>query len=144
MAESIFPFFNDFTMQDKTNQYPLYKETAWDFERNIPIFVGTKPKIVTGNEAIKTWCYKALKTPRFKYEMYSWDFGEELEEMIGKSYEPKVVKAEITRTIEETLLINPYIKSVSQIETKFANGTLSVDCTINTIYGTQRVEGITV
>lgn len=139
MAESIFPFFNDFTIQDKTAQYPLYKEVAWDFERNIPIFQGLRPKYVTGNEAIKVWCFKALKTPRFKYEMYSWDFGGQLEKMIGKNYQPKVIKAEVTRVIEETLLINPYIKNVSQISTSFKNGELTVNCTINTIYGTEKI-----
>lgn len=139
MADSIFPFFNDFTIADQYNPYPMYKEIAWDFERNIPIFVNTKPKYVTGNEAIKVWCFKALKTSRFRYEMYSWDFGGELEKMMGKSYSPKIIKAEVTRAIEEALLINPYIKYVSQISTDFENGHLKVDCTINTIYGTERI-----
>lgn len=136
MAESIFPFFNDFTVEDKTTNFPLYTETAWDFERNVPIFEGGRPKLVTGDEAIKTWCYKAVITPRFRYGIYSWDFGAELEKMIGRSYSPKVVKAEITRIITESLLINPYIRNVSEINANFNNGHLNVDCVIETIYGT--------
>ena len=139
MAETILPFFNDFTIADRNQTYPLYTETAWDFERNIPLIEGGRPKIVTGAEAIKTWCFKAMVTPRFRYGIYSWDFGAELEKMMGKSYSPKVVQAEVTRIISESLLINPYVTQVSQISTDFDNGKLSIECTIDTIYGSFEV-----
>lgn len=68
MAESLFPFFGDIqTTVTDTENLPLYREAAWDFTENIPILERGDFRIVSGNEAIKTWVYKAMKTERFRY-----------------------------------------------------------------------------
>ncbi len=134
MAESLFPFFGD-TQTDLTDgeSLPLYTEVAWDFVNNIPIVEKGDFKIVTGNDAVRTWVYKAMKTERFRYQIYSWDFGSELESLIGQSYTPNLTKAESARYIKEALLVNPYIKSVSNIEVYFEKGTLYFTARLETI-----------
>ena len=75
MSTSLFPFFGDTVTTETEEEFPLYREVAWDFKNNIPVVEKGDFKIVTGKEAIKTWIYKTLKTERFRYEIYSWDYG---------------------------------------------------------------------
>lgn len=114
---------------------PLYKEVAWDFINNSPILVNNEPMIVEGNEAIKVWIHKALLTERFKYEIYSWDYGSEIETLINKGFTKSLIVSEVERYISEALLINEYILSVDSIEVNFNDDTLKVDISVSTIYG---------
>lgn len=140
MAQTLFPFFGDTQAAvAETDSLPLYKEVAWDFENNIPIMEKGDLKIVEGNEAIKTWVYKTMKTERFRYLIYSWDFGSELDGLIGQSYTPNLTKAESIRYIKEALLINPYIRNVSNVEVTFDRGKLYITAKLETIYGETEV-----
>lgn len=114
---------------------PLYKEVAWDFINNSPILVNNEPMIVEGNEAIKVWIYKALLTERFKYEIYSWDYGSEIETLINKGFTNSLIISEVERFITEALLINEYILAVDSVEVGFNDDTLKVDISVSTIYG---------
>lgn len=118
---------------------PLYQEIEWDFKNNIPIFEDGKPKIVTGREAVKVWAYKALNTPRYAYEMYSWDYGNEMESLIGQAYTEDLKRSEIPRYVQECLLINPYITAVENIDMSLSGDKLSGSCEIKTIYGGKTV-----
>ena len=138
---SLFPFFGDTVTEVAAGtNLPLYKEVAWDFQNNIPNLKNGEYEIVTENEAVKTWAYKALKTERFQHLIYSWNYGSEIDSIIGQSYTPNLTKAECIRYIEEALLINPYIKAVSEVEVSFSEGHLTVSGTLETIYGETEVE----
>ena len=132
---SLFPFISNDDEVKVDNSFPLYKEVAWDFEKNVPVIENGDFKIVEGNNAIKVWVYKALLTPRYNYSIYSWDYGSELLDLIGKAYTPSLTKSEAKRYIEEALLINPYILEVNVMDTDFKNDLLSADIKIVTIYG---------
>ena len=137
---SLFPFIsNDIDEMKVDNIFPMYREIAWDFEKNIPILENGDFKLIEGNEAIKVWAYKALLTPRYSYSIYSWDYGSELMDLIGKAYTPSLTKEEAKRYIKEALLINPYILEVTVLDTSFNNGVLSADIKIVTIYGESEV-----
>lgn len=136
---SLFPFVSNIDEVKIDNTFPLYKEVAWDFKRNIPIIEKRDFKIVEGNEAIKVWVYKALLTPRYNYTIYSWNYGSELLDLIGKAYTPSLTKSEAKRYIEEALLINPYILEVDVVDTDFKDGILSANVKIVTIYGESEV-----
>ena len=139
----LFPFFGDTTAEiNSTEELPLYKEVAWDFANNIPLLKNGEYEIVTGNEGIKTWVYKAMKTERFRYKIYSWDFGSEIDQLIGQSYTPNLTKAECIRYIEECILINPYIRAISQMQVSFKEGKLLIQCKLQTIYGETELEVI--
>ena len=136
---SLFPFVSNVDDVKADNSFPLYKEVAWDFEKNVPVIENGDFKIVEGNNAIKVWVYKALLTPRYNYSIYSWDYGSELLDLIGKAYTPSLTKSEAKRYIEEALLINPYILEVTVMDTDFKNDLLSADIKIVTIYGESEV-----
>lgn len=137
-----FPFFGDVVVESSIEEIPLYTEIAWDFERNSPIIENGQFKIVTGNEAIKTWCYKSLQVNRYKHIIYSWNYACELEKLIGKPYSKALAQAECIRYVEECLMINPYIIGVSNIQSSFKDGLLSITCDLNTIYGSTSLEGV--
>ena len=131
---SLFPFvtYDEDVVKDDT--FPLYREIAWDFKKDIPILENGDFKIVEGNEAIKVWVYKALLVPRYQYSVYSWDYGSELMDLIGKAYTPSLTKSEAKRYIEEALKINPYILDVNVINTDFKDSILSANVRVKTIY----------
>ena len=136
---SLFPFNSNIDEIKVDNIFPMYKEIAWDFKRNIPILENGDFKIVEGNEAIKVWVYKAILTPRYNYSIYTWDYGSELLDLIGKAYTPSLTKEEAKRLIKEALEINPYILEVEITDISFKDSLLSADIKIVTIYGESEV-----
>ena len=136
---SLFPFVTYEENIVKNDSFPLYKEVAWDFKKDIPILQNGEFKIVEANEAIKVWVYKALLVPRYQYSIYTWDYGSELMDLIGKAYTPQLTKSEAKRYIEEALKINPYILDVNVIDTDFKDSVLSANVKITTIYGESEV-----
>ena len=134
---SIFPFINgdDGLLEASNSNFPLYKECAWDFVNDRAIFVDGNPKIVYGNEGIKVWIYKAIKTNRYQHEIYTWDYGCEIESLIGKGFQIGFIKSETKRYIEEALVINPYITKINKINVDFNKDVLTAYIDLDTVYG---------
>ena len=132
---SYFPFINPPPNLENVEEFQTYKEIAWDFKRNMPIVENGEFKIVEGNEAIKVWICLALLTPNKQYPIYSWDYGSEVKELIGKNYTKALTESEAQRLIEECLLINPYILEVKVTDTRFKDSTLTCNVKVKTIYG---------
>lgn len=97
-------------------------------------------RIVTGIEAIKIWIYLALNTPRYRYTIFTWNYGNESEDLIGKGYTKEATQSELERMTEECLLECPYIRSISNLETQFDKSMLTITLTVNTDYGDFRQE----
>ena len=131
----IFPMVQPEVSETSAAQLPLCREIAWDFVNGTPIFSGGRPVEVIGAEAVKVWVWKALKTARFRHDIYTWDYGCEAEGLIGQAFTPEVKQSEATRYIREALQPNPYITEVQQVSVEFSNTLLSVHCKVNTIYG---------
>ena len=85
-------------------------------------------------EAMKQAIYKILQTERFAYLIYSWNYGIELDAVVGKSYQ--VFESEIKRVITEALLADSRITEVTQIDKR----TASVKFTAETIFGEIPIE----
>jgi hypothetical protein len=139
---SLFPFFEETTTT--VQQSELYQEVAWDFEKNKPVLENGTFKIVTGKEAVLSWAYRALQVNRYRLEMYSWDYGNELDKLIGSHYTHALTKAEAIRYIEECLLVNPFVKSLQNVNVDFEGSQLIITCTLETIYGNDTLEGVKV
>lgn len=133
---SLFPIIDP---QERTSSekqsLPLFREVAWDFENDVPRFRGGQPILVEGKEALKVWIWRAIRTARYRYEIYTWDYGSEFESLLGQAYTDSVKTAEAPRYLRECLLINPYIKEIKNIEVSFADARLDVRGTAVTIYG---------
>lgn len=65
-------------------------------------------------DAIKQSVYKILSTERYKYLIYDWRYGRELEGLIGKS--PYEIQNEIHSRVKEALLMDDRILDVTQIK----------------------------
>lgn len=109
---SIFPFVIS-AAADETAALPEYKEMAYDFDNNCLLKKAGKYYMVTQNEALKIWIYKALKTRRFIYQAYSHNYGTEVDNVIGLSSSRSVVESEMKRYITETVMVNPYMQELS-------------------------------
>lgn len=132
---SIFPMIQPGTAASEAKDLPLCQEIAWDYRNDCPIFRKGEPVVVTGKEAVKVWIWKALYTARYRFEIYSRDYGSEFEALIGQAYTPMLKEAEAPRYLTECLLINPYITAVKNISVSFDAGRLTVAGTAETIYG---------
>lgn len=132
---SIFPMIQPTAEESGQSALPLCKEVAWDYINNVPIWRRGEPEIVTGKEAVKVWIWKTLHTPRFRYEIYTWAYGEEFSSLIGQAYTPTLKEAEAPRYLRECLLINPYITTVRNITVDFEGSQLTVSGQAVTVYG---------
>lgn len=130
----LFPIIQPEAVAEET-ELPPYREVKWDFEKGMPVFRGGEPVVVEGAEAVKTWVWKALVTQRARYEIYSWDFGSEVESLIGQPYTDELKRAEAVRYVREALEINPYITEVTAASVEFDNGVLTIGVTVDTVYG---------
>ena len=132
---SFFSFINPSPNLEVLYEFPTYKEIAWDFKNNQPVIENGEFKIVEGNEAIKVWIYLSLLTPNKQYPIYSWDYGSEVKELIGKNYTKALTEVEAQRLIEECLLINPYITDIQVTDTSFKDSILTCNIKVTTMYG---------
>jgi len=103
-----------------------------DFER------GRVAGMIDGLEAAKQAVFKILQTERFRYLVYSFHYGVELEALIGQG--PLFVRADIRRRIEEALLQDDRIRGISGLTLEGEGDQLLVRFTVLTDSGSFEVE----
>lgn len=131
----IFPFVDSKVEILSKEELPIFKEVAWDYQLDTPLLDQGELVIIEGVEALKVWIYKVIKTTRFEHEIYSWDYGCEINTLIGKGFSKALIVSEVKRYVREALMINEYIESINSIDVKLEDDRLSIDITILTIYG---------
>ena len=124
---SLFPFMSE---QVEVKNNDIYRE--YEFDVNTGQLTG---KILEDKAALKIWIYKALLTNRYVHPIYSWDYGQDLEELIGQGYETDFIKSEVERRVQECLMINEHIKGCSNFDISFINDQLQISFTVNTTFG---------
>lgn len=92
-------------------------------------------RMVTGLSAIEQWIYLALSTDRYFYTQYSWNYGSELNTLIGKHHSQSYVESEVKRMLEEALLVNENITGIDNLTCRIEKDVLTAAFTVNTIYG---------
>lgn len=88
---------------------------------------------VEGIEEIKQAVYLILSTEKYEHEIYSQDYGFEKADLFGEPIE--FVEPEVERRIEEALLADDRIDSVSDFEFEVSKGKLHVTFTVVTTEG---------
>lgn len=126
---SLFPFLTN-ELEGVAKQEIAYKEYEFDFQ-----FGKLTGKVLEGKEPLKMWIYKALLTSRYIHPIYSWDYGQDLVELIGQGYEIDYIKSETERRVQECLRINERIKNCHSFEINFINDQLQVSFTADTTFG---------
>nr|DAN19799.1 MAG TPA: Protein of unknown function (DUF2634) [Caudoviricetes sp.] len=103
-----------------------------DFEK------GRISGFVDEREAVKQAIMLILNTERYKFLIYSWNYGVELEELIGTH--PDIVEDEAERLISEALLQDDRITAVYDFEFSRNRDTLLVNFKVDSIYGDIDIE----
>ena len=92
-------------------------------------------KKVRGAEAVKMWAWLALQTPKQRFSIYTDDYGENFEDLIGKEYSLEMITSEMKRMITDCLSRNVYIQGIEDFECEIAGDTVSASFTLKTIFG---------
>ena len=84
-------------------------------------------------ESLRQAVYLILNTERYAYLIYSWNYGVEFKELIGRPKE--YVLSEIKRCITEALLQDDRITAVDGFAFGVGKKTVHVTFTVHTIFG---------
>lgn len=97
---------------------------------------------ITDNlEAVKQAIYKIINTERYKFLIYSWNYGIELEDLFGKPI--PYVLPEIPRRIKEALTQDDRIDDVLGFDLSYdRKGNVLAKFTVVTIYGSVEIEKV--
>lgn len=89
-------------------------------------------------DAVKQAVYKVLQTERFRYLIYSFNYGIETHGLIGQS--PTYVRTELRRRIQEALLQDDRIQRVEDVTVEHHADQLLITFTVVSDYGTFQME----
>ena len=94
--------------------------------------------IIDDKKAIEQSILLALSTSRFKYLIFSWNYGEEINKLVGK---PKdLARAELPRLLKECLLVDDRISSIEDVVLTSVEEGLHVSFTAVTVHGDIPIE----
>jgi hypothetical protein len=97
-------------------------------------------KKVYGLEAIKVWIWLCLQTERYRYQIYSQNYGVSLEQYIGQSPTEDFLNMDCRDEIEEAIMINPYITGIIEFEAVIVKNRVRMKFTVNTLLGEVRMD----
>lgn len=124
-------------------ELPLLTCWAYDFDHNCLLYdTDGTPLLVVGNEALKVWIYWAFANARFRHEVNSSQYGTEIYEVLGYPISSAAKREEIRRYVIETLMPNPYIRSVDRVSMALVDGVLYVAVRVTSIYEEGWVETV--
>ncbi len=83
--------------------------------------------------ALQQAIYKVLQTEKYEYPIYSFNYGVELESLIGKDL--AYIKVELKRRIRECLLQDERIKDVENFNYQSTGDSLLCSFVVTSIYG---------
>lgn len=89
-------------------------------------------------KAMEQSIYLMLKTGRYEHLIFSWNYGEEINKLVGK---PKdLAKVELTRLLKECLLVDDRISAIEDIVITDIEEGLHVSFTAVTLHGDISIE----
>jgi len=86
-----------------------------------------------GLDALKQAIYKVLNTERYEYPIYSFNYGIELENLLGK--DPVYVQIELKRRIRECLLRDDRITEVDNFKFEINGDEIKCTFDVHSIFG---------
>ncbi|MCY9159946.1 DUF2634 domain-containing protein [Bacillus atrophaeus] len=100
-------------------------------------------ELITGFEAVKQFVYMALHTERYSYSVFSHDIGNELQEVLSDNETTDAYKKmEIPRLVEEALIYDDRISSVTEFEIEKSGDRFLVSFIVETDEGTLEIEEV--
>ena len=120
------PVINNSILKVEEKTYPSNTFSIDFISNKITGFVDEK-------EAVKQAIFLILNTERYKFLIYSWNYGIELEDLIG--VHPDIVEDESERLISEALLQDDRIKAIYDFDFKRVKDSIRVTFTVDTTFG---------
>ena len=120
-------------IQSQTESNNGTKTYLFDFDKGDFVIRDGKLVECDGVEAIKVWIEKILRTEKGRFKIYdNPEYGCHLEDLIiGNSYTPEFIEAELKREIEEALLLNSQITSVTNFKISREKNSLTVEMEVH-------------
>lgn len=135
--DSIFPFVDPQEVETEEAELSMAVEYDWDFEKLEFKFRDGKMYLVEGVDAVRIWIWKLFMTTRYREVIFNWDYGSDLENLIGQGYTQGYLNSEAERYVREAIEYNlsDYVTGVRDVVVTFDEGTLTIEFTAITIYG---------
>lgn len=121
------------TTQLKATTYG--RELDFDFTAGQFILEDGAPRVLEGPDALRIWITKTLLTARYRFPIYSFNYGCEMEDVIGYDIPRPVLEAEIPRVIREALIYDDRINDVRDFSIVRESDYLIVEFTVITFDG---------
>ncbi|KIN52423.1 DUF2634 domain-containing protein [Bacillus subtilis] len=100
-------------------------------------------EMITGLEAIRQFVYLSLHTERYAYSVFNHDIGNELQDILADNETTDAYKKmEIPRLIEEALIYDDRVSSVSDFEIEKQGDSFHVSFTVETDEGKLEIEEV--
>ena len=118
----MFPFEKDTEELEEEEEIEYYpKEYDIDFSSG-----KLNGKIAEGARALAVWAYL-------------WEYGSEINDLIGYTHSDEYVKSEINRLITECLEPNAYITGITDLEVDRSKETMNIKFRLLTEYGDEEM-----
>jgi hypothetical protein len=133
---SLFPFVTDEEIAQVTPEVTASSIREYELDFKTGRLTG---RIVEGVDALCVWAYLALKAKRYRWVIYSWQYGEEYTNLIGYSFDEDYLYSEVKRYIEECLFINEHITGIEDLTVNQVNEMLYIRFRMITDVGSKEV-----
>lgn len=133
---SLFPFVTDEEIAQVTPEVIASSIREYELDFKTGRLTG---RIVTGVDALCVWAYLALKAKRYRWVIYSWQYGEEYTNLIGYSFDEDYLYSEVKRYIEECLFVNEHITGIEALTVNQVNEMLYIRFRMVTDVGSKEV-----
>ena len=131
-----FPFIDTSAAAASSSQvWEPFREYEWDVETQDFVVRDGQIKIVEGLPALKIWIYKTLLSQRGRYKAYTWNYGNDLDSLIGADLTRDVITSEAKRITEESLYVNKHIFNLKNFTAAMQDNQLTIKFTAETDSG---------
>ena len=143
---NLFPIGSSSTDSTPETTSSIQFGRSWMFDFDAGDFVLTPTGKVAESEGVDAWlewCKKVIRTERYKYLIYSRNYGQEFEDLISRHLPRAANESEIIRIVTETLMVDPRTASVGNFTFRWEGDQCFFTCTVTNVRGqTGTVEGV--
>ncbi|HOV80184.1 MAG TPA: DUF2634 domain-containing protein, partial [Bacillota bacterium] len=111
---------------------------SWRFDFDAGEFVMTptgRVAEIRDTDAWLEWCKKALQTARYRYLVYSRNYGQEFDDLIGRHLTRAGNESEIKRIVTECLMVDPRTAAVENFTFRWEGDQCYFTCEVSNVRG---------
>lgn len=132
--------FDLYKEENTSTTKSIPREYKYNFNERKIVLVNGSPQWVEGIEAIKIWIYKTLLTQRGYYMAYSFNYGQDYEDLISSTLSREALKSEAKRMTEEALFDNENILKIEEFNATIYGSKIEISFIAITTYGNINME----